>query len=164
MSSAWSPFVSNAVYDIASTLSLSGSPGSVSDLHRKHLDRLGDTVNALFKSAQAVVSVLRGSHGGSHESCDSTQTPFELIFGQPGSTLDKQRMHTSVIIAPSSSSKLLPKWLYGPKAREMGTKGTRTLFTREIGLMVGRENPWKKGDGTRVLVKAGIVSENSLPH
>ena len=136
--------VESALRDIATVLSLSGSPGQPSSIIRSHRDRVGSTLDALFKTAESLACQMKE---GCFEGPSSAE--YSFLYARPGATFNKDLMHRhaahqSMAIWKSSSSK----------------KPVQILCTREVGLARLHRMPVSPGS---VSVHSGSSGGRGLP-
>ncbi|KAL5534662.1 hypothetical protein ACEPAG_1126 [Sanghuangporus baumii] len=109
--------VENALRDIATILSLSGSPGQPSSIVRSHRDRIGSTLDSLLKTAENLACQMKD---GCFEGPSSAE--YSFLYARPGATFNKDLMHRH------GAQQSMSIWKSSSK------KPVQILCTREVGL------------------------------
>ncbi|OCB91190.1 hypothetical protein A7U60_g1599 [Sanghuangporus baumii] len=109
--------VESALRDIATILSLSGSPGQPSSIVRSHRDRIGSTLDSLLKTAENLACQMKD---GCFEGPSSAE--YSFLYARPGATFNKDLMHRH------GAQQSMAIWKSSSK------KSVQILCTREVGL------------------------------
>ncbi|EJD04416.1 uncharacterized protein FOMMEDRAFT_155545 [Fomitiporia mediterranea MF3/22] len=103
--------------DIATVLTLSGSPGQPSSLIRSHRERIGSTLDALFKTAERLACRIKeGRFDG------PLPAEYSFLYARPGATFNKDLMQRN------STQQSMAIWKSASK------RPVQVLCTREVGL------------------------------